>query len=137
MNSDYRLKSFRETLNMNQSEMAACMGIEQSTYSKYEKNDKLPEYAIIILESKFNFNRAWFSSGEGSMKLMDAIPGQLLANEDMSDYRNNRIDQLIEQNNRLVQQVSDLIKMQLVNAETIRTLAASHVVHQNRELNSG
>ena len=72
MNINNRLKKLREHLGLNQTQMSVILGIEQSTYSKYEKEgSRIPDYAIIILCSKYSLNESWLRNNEGEMFLSE------------------------------------------------------------------
>lgn len=66
-----RFEEFYKKLGLNQTQMADAMGIDQSSFSrqvkKFAKTGELLEYAIIIMELKFNLNRTWLISGKGAM----------------------------------------------------------------------
>ena len=68
MSINKRLHIFREKLGLNQTQLSEILGVEQSTYSKYEKEgSKIPDYAIIILSLKYSLNESWLRNNEGEM----------------------------------------------------------------------
>lgn len=115
-----RLLKFRHLQNLRQKDIALKIGIERNTYSEYENNKHKPsEKAIDKLVEVYHINQEWLLTGEGHYLLKDYTITENILNteESMTKYNEETIVQLLEQNNRLVQQVSDLIKMQLLNAE--------------------
>jgi len=68
MSINNRLRDFRDFLRLNQTQMADSIGIERSTYTKYEKEGvKIPDYAIVVLKLKYNLNESWLKNNEGEM----------------------------------------------------------------------
>jgi transcriptional regulator with XRE-family HTH domain len=68
MSINSRLCDFKDNLGLNQTQMADILGVDQSTYSKYEKDgNKIPRYAIIILKLKYHINEEWLRKGNGRM----------------------------------------------------------------------
>ena len=139
----HRLFKIRRFLNLNQVDMADKIFIERSSISSFENCKRgISKRAIDGLETYLNVNINYLLNGEGEMfkpkdynEVSDIVPK---SNESMPpSYSNESIEQLIEQNNELVKQVSDLIKMQLLNAESIRNLSTQHVRHQDRKGNTG
>lgn len=51
-----KVKAFREALNKGQSEIAALLGISQSTYCKKERKQKFSDNEKLILTSYFKKN---------------------------------------------------------------------------------
>lgn len=91
------------------------------------------------LIKQFHVNSLFMNSGEGEIFTggNSTINNSSIASEPMPpSYSNASISSLIEQNHQLVKQVSDLIKMQMINAQTINNLSKLGIEHQQREMNS-
>lgn len=136
-----RLLRIRNTLNLTQEEIAQKIGISRTLYIGYESGqDPVSKRSLDKIISNLNINQDWLFESKGEMFIggNSIIEKQVSVSEPMSpSYSNATIAQLINQNNALVQQVSDLIKMQLLNAESIRNLTAHNVDYQEKEINSG
>ncbi len=48
-----RLKTLREEANLTMEQLAAALGIKKQTISRYESNQREPEYATLIKIAKF------------------------------------------------------------------------------------
>jgi DNA-binding XRE family transcriptional regulator len=69
-----RLRKFRESLDLNQGDMAKKFGKGQTTYAYWEKDDAgLPPEALPIL-SEMGLNLNWLATGEGSMHKYGIVP---------------------------------------------------------------
>jgi len=69
--SDYsasRLKLLRKSLKLTQADMASCLNMEQSTYSRYESGrTQLPLYVIQLIAEKYGISPSeFFSPDTGS-----------------------------------------------------------------------
>ena len=140
MNVNRRFKEFRESLGMKtHAPMAIALEVERSTVSKYEKDEaNIPPHVFIILELKFDLNRKWIETGEGNM--FKSSKGELYTPSEVEHsaqerepvkYSPKSIDSLMEHNGKLVNQVSELIRMQekmvemqLLNVKTINNLSS-------------
>lgn len=63
-----RLKALRKELHLTQQEFADKIGIQRSTYAKYEVGASSPIDAVVTLICKtFNVNEEWLRTGSGTM----------------------------------------------------------------------
>jgi transcriptional regulator with XRE-family HTH domain len=119
MSINKRLEELRSRIGLNQTQLAAIMGIEQSTYSKYEKEgNNVPDYAIIILKLKYNLNESWLRENEGEMF-------------NHSDYKEQNPEQIIEEplltktNTKMTKELECLRQQVAELTATVRDQAAS------------
>jgi len=69
-----RFKVFRESLNINQSEMGKLLDLSQSTITGIEKGKSFPTIpTIITLMENCNLNVKWLLTGEGDMLLSESV----------------------------------------------------------------
>lgn len=74
-----RLRDFRESLKMNQSEFAEVLNTRQDTLSRYESGKLgIPFDIIRILHRKFKMNYQWFFDGVGPMKTTEVTRPSLI-----------------------------------------------------------
>jgi transcriptional regulator with XRE-family HTH domain len=67
-----RLKILRLVLNFTQKDMAHFGEVDQTTYSRYERNIVSPTISFIInLVKKLGMNANWLLIGEGEMFLSE------------------------------------------------------------------
>ena len=63
-----RLKQFRKTTGLNQSDFAQKLGIIQRTYSSYEGGDRaIPDRFIVSVCAVYGISETWLRTGEGEM----------------------------------------------------------------------
>lgn len=125
-----RLLRLRNILNLDQTAFAEKIGIGRSTLSEYEKGTHtISKKTVDLIELKVGINRSWLLEGEGEVFVSDKYKQSddiKILDEQMPSYPQTTINKLVEQNSQLVKQVSDLIRMQLLNAETINNLSIRH-----------
>ena len=63
-----RLKVFRKTRRYSQSEIAAELGVTQTTVSSYETGN-ITDWGITLICNKFQINEDWLRYGRGEMDL--------------------------------------------------------------------
>jgi transcriptional regulator with XRE-family HTH domain len=119
MSINNRLRDFRDFLRLNQTQMADSIGIERSTYTKYEKEGiKIPDYAIVVLKLKYNLNEPWLRENEGEMF-------------NHSDYKEQNPEQIIEEplltktNTKMTKELECLRQQVAELTATVRDQAAS------------
>lgn len=135
-----RLLQIRTYLDLKQHEMADRIGISRTSYVEYENGTgkgNVSKKSVEKIKQALNINPDWLLLGEGEMKLLkEYVQKDIEPNfdEDKKEYSTtNEISELIKMNRDLVTQVSDLIKMQLLNAETINNLSKRHVKSRKAE----
>lgn len=75
-----RLKKLRKSLGLNQEEMAAALGVGQSTYSQFETGAKpIRSVYVEVLRSMYNANPDWLYTGEGDMFIKSSRDEEFLA----------------------------------------------------------
>lgn len=83
-----RLKTLRKELGLTQQEFSDRLGIQRSTYSKYELGTNIPTSAVInLICDRCHVSENWLRTGEGPM-FVDISPADELARlieETMSD----------------------------------------------------
>ena len=83
-----RLKTLRKELGLTQQEFSDRLGIQRSTYSKYELGTNIPTSAVInLICDRCHVSENWLRTGEGQM-LVDVSRADELARlieETMSD----------------------------------------------------
>lgn len=92
-----RLRQLRKALGMNQEEMAAVLGIGQSTYSQFETGTYAirPLY-IDVLKGKYNVNPDWLTTGEGDMFIKSSKDEEFFAAfESLTDETKDLLIKLI------------------------------------------
>lgn len=63
-----RLKTLRKELSLTQQAFSDRLGIQRSTYSKYELGTNIPTDAVInLICDRFHVNETWLRTGEGDM----------------------------------------------------------------------
>lgn len=147
MDINSRLKEFRESLGMTHVQMADSIGIERSTYSKYEKEGvKIPGYAIIILEVKYKVNPTWLRSGQGekyqeTINNSEAIQRNAISEtniqnlnqkEEMDMQTMSRMLALLEDQ---TQNVKELVKANTSLGESMKTIAFE-ILHLNQHFHA-
>ena len=105
MDTYNRLVLFYKKNGLTMTQLADILGIDQTTISKYKNSDKIPEYAIIIMEMKLGLNREWLLTGKGEM----VINSKGLVSEEGIPYEVTRVlsnqeimSELVLTNKRLV-----------------------------------
>lgn len=72
MELNERLKAFRKSLNLNQTEFAESLGISQVVFSRYETGiHKIPSVFVKTLCATYHIREEWFLTGEGEMMEQD------------------------------------------------------------------
>lgn len=138
-----RLRKTRKLLKLSLKEFEKETTISTSMVSAYERGENpISEHSYDLMELHLNINRLYIKEGKGERFIKEDYSEFSDIHQKTNDsmppsYSNESIEQLIEQNSELVKQVSDLIKMQLLNAESIRNLSTHHVRHQDRKGNTG
>lgn len=137
MNLDNRLLIFRKSLKLKQQELATSIGVDRTALSKYENYGSIPDTIIIILELKYGLNREWLLEGKGEMitpkEYVQYDEQVVMEGKEIYSPMQDNVTELIKMNKDLVQQVSDLIKMQMINAQTINNLSSFE--HQESKQN--
>ena len=83
-----RLKTLRKELGLTQQEFSDRLGIQRSTYSKYELGTNIPTSAVInLICDRCHVSENWLRTGEGPMfvDISRADELQRLIEETMSD----------------------------------------------------
>jgi transcriptional regulator with XRE-family HTH domain len=94
-----RLKELRKTLNMNQTDFAASLGMAQTSYSSIETKDaRLTDKNITLICLKFNVNETWLRTGQGPM-FTRSPPGPV----------NDDEKRLLDMFRRLTEEMRDII----------------------------
>lgn len=91
---NYRIKSLRKQLGLNQSEFAARIGVSQTAVAAWEAGTRNPMDAIIqSICREFGVSERWLRSGEGEMfpprdrlSELSALAGRFLAS-DPTDFQ--------------------------------------------------
>jgi len=133
-----RLLKVRTILGKTQDEMADIIGISRSLYVGYENGTgkgNVSKKSVEKIQQSLNINPYWLQEGKGDMKLtkeyVQTDPDQLMIDKKNGYNAADNIGDLIKMNKDLVQQVSDLIKMQMLNAQTINNLSAGNILTKN------
>lgn len=107
MDLNNRFLIFRKHLKLNQAQIAESLGVGQTSISKYEKGDSVPEQTLIILELKYNLNKEWFRTGKGTMLLLNEYK--------KPDAGYNIIEDPLLNLNINQQQISDPMTIETIN----------------------
>ena len=74
-----RIKQIRKSLNMNQTDFGARIGVKQGTITGYETGIRTPTDAVILsICREFNINENWLRTGEGEMNLVLSEDDELM-----------------------------------------------------------
>lgn len=78
MKINERLKDFRKSIGLNQTEFAQAVGVIQRTYSGYENGtNPIPDVFIKSVCAVYDLNEEWLRTGEGEKKRMPTIDEEL------------------------------------------------------------
>lgn len=68
-----RIKQIRKSLNMNQTDFGAKIGVKQGSVAGYESGARTPIDAVITsICREFDINEEWLRTGKGEMKLISS-----------------------------------------------------------------
>lgn len=74
-----RIKQIRKSLNMNQTDFGARIGVKQGTITGYETGIRTPTDAVILsICREFNINENWLRTGEGERNLVLSEDDELM-----------------------------------------------------------
>ena len=69
-----RLKQLRSALGLSQAEMAARLGMQQTTYSRWETTGKIKPSRVQYICQTFGVPRSWLENGEGELIIDPPTP---------------------------------------------------------------
>ncbi|GAB6170044.1 hypothetical protein JCM1393_25040 [Clostridium carnis] len=109
-----RLKLIRKTLNVNQAEIGARLGVTKSSISRLEKGiNNFTEQMIKLICSEFKVDYIWFTTGEGDM--FANIPDVIL-DELALEYNLDELDKkIILEYLKLDKESRDILKNYIKN----------------------
>lgn len=87
-----RIKELRRTLNLNQTEFGAKVGLKQTSIAGYETGARMPlDTVIIAICREFNVSETWLRTGEGEMfRTQDETDAELVTRAMRGESENKK-----------------------------------------------